>query len=413
VAAQHSPDLVNSVIALDLADLDARTSSLRRLPTVRLLFRGISNLTQKYPEYAGTSGRPSLAIFGYEPVVNYLTHENTLLLQEIALYTHEVALEKRAQQIAETLLRLEAKENERARLTALLEFARQSVEYQRASTGGPPDRLEEARALNTEKKAQVKLEKNSVEVSSLLTSLKEMIGLDLDRKLTVQADGVSALLREKKASASLAQISWEPVWENSPETLIHRASRNLAKRNVNLARARYLPVFSMEMFSANPVETYATYSSQDEVFLSLVWSLPLLDWGERSRGMEKRHLEVVQAMQRLKQARLKFSAEWKNTWQDLKMAEADVELGRADLAAAHLAEQKASLEYRGGRVLFSAVTKSGEDRIKAEMDLEDFLLELRLKELSAWFLSGGFRRDFLDLPASVRSGEKKSREDVL
>ena len=273
------------------------------------------------------------------------------------------------------------------------------------------NKLEEAKALNVEKRTRAELEKNSVAVSSLLTSLKILMGIDIDRALKVRSGDVDTLLREKKAADVFAVHSWEPVWEQSPETRIHRTSRELAKGNVKLARARYLPDFSMEMFTANPIETYATYSSKDEVFVSLVWSLPLLDWGERSRGVDQSHLEVVRTSQRLKQARLQFSAAWKNSWQNLKMAEADVELAGEELEAARMEEQKALLEYRGGRAAYPSVIISGEARVRAEMALDQALLARRLLELSSWFLSGGFRRDFLAPDASVRSGEKKMRED--
>ncbi len=410
-AAQHAPDLINSVISLDMAELDSESAFWKRLPSIRALFRVNTNLTNKYEEYQGTSARLTLGVYGFEPVVSYFTHKSTLLMQDIALYTHEIALEKRAWQIGEVLINLESKENDRKHLLGLLEIARRSKEYQSAKEGSEANRLEQAKALHQERKIQAELEKADIAVAAHLSSLKVMLGLDQDRTLAVRSGDVGALLRREKAAAVFADYEWEPVWADSPEARITRTAHQLSRENITVAWARYLPDFAFDIYAANPDNDYASYSSKDDVFFSLMYSLPLWDWGERYRGVERARLGAVQASQRLKLSRLKFAGEWKAAWQDLKLAEAEVDVAKHMVAAARLDEQKARLEFQSGQIQYPLLATAEEDRIRGEMLLEEAVCTLRQQELSAWILSGGFRRSFLD-PGALERAETKGRGEA-
>ncbi len=405
-AAQHAPDLINSVISLDVAELNSESAFWKRLPSVRALFRVNTNLTNKHEEYEGTSARLTLGVYGFQPVVSYFTHKSSLLMQDIALCTHQIALEKRARQIGEALILLESKENERKLLVETLDIARRSKEYQRAREGSEINRLEQAKALHQERKARAELEKHDIAAAAQLRTLKVMLGFDLDRKLKVRPGDVSALLRREKAATIFADTAWEPVWTNSPEARIYRTSHQLSRENITVAWASYLPDFSFDIYAANPDNDYASYSKKDDVFFALMYSLPLWDWGERYRGVERARLDAVQASQRLKMNRQKFAGEWNAAWQDLKIAEAEVDVARHKVAAARLDEQKAVLEFQSGQGEYPKAAKAGEDRIKEELLLEKAVCALRLQEFSAWILSGGFRRDFLEPEALERSRDK-------
>ena len=162
------------------------------------------------------------------------------------------------------------------------------------------------------------------------------------------------------------------------------------------AWAKYLPDVTLEVVTANPTSSYATYSSKDDIFTTLYFSMPLLDWGERSRGVDRARLEKTQIAQRGKLGRQTFSQQWNEQWLGMKMARADVEFAKEKLSIARLEEQKAVLEHKSGNMPFDALVNAKTKVLNEEIGLEEASLQLRLKELAAWVLSGSFRNRFFE-----------------
>jgi outer membrane protein TolC len=396
MAVQSAPDLVDSVIDLELAESAADSAYWRRAPSLSARFRVTANLTKQYKEYSDTSARMDFGIYGFEPVVSYFSHKAALLLQDIALLTHQKAVEKRGEQIAAALLKLESLERVGERRAAEASLARQLTSFQRTRQATPLDRLAAASALHQEKAAQAALEKNRAQIASTLLSLKLMLGCDPDRRLKVRGASVAELLQGDKAALTLADKRWEDVWPQSPDARIARISLKLRDYDVMMAWARYLPSITMEVQPANPTSDYATYSSKDDIFTRLYFTLPLLDWGERSRGVDRARLQKARASLRGKLGRLHFMQEWREQLLGVTMAEADHELAGERVSVARLEEEKAGLQYKSGAIAFDALVNAGRATIRDEIALEEAALQLRLREFSAWMLGGGFRRRFFE-----------------
>jgi outer membrane protein TolC len=396
MASQYAPDLVSGIIDLELAEVAADNAFWRRMPFISARFRVTANLTKQHKEYSDTSSRMDFGIYGFEPVVSYFSHKAALLLQDIALSTHQKAVEKRGEEIASALLRLATLERAGERQAADVGLAKQLTAFQRTRQAMPVDRLKTASALHQERAAQAALDKTKVEISSLCLSLKLMLGYDPDRRLAARGASVEELLQREKAALALADRQWEEVWRNSLDARIAKVSLKLKDYNIMMAWARYLPNMNMEIIPANPASDYASYSSKDDVFARMYLTLPLLDWGERSRGVDSARLDKAQVSQRAKLGRQIFSQQWQEHWLAMKMAQADVELARELLSVARLEEQKAELQHRAGSIAFDGLIDARRARLSAESALEEASLQLRLRELAAWMLSGGFSRRFFE-----------------
>ena len=401
MAAQQAPDLVDSVIDLELAEIKADTAYWKRFPSIDARFRVTANLTRQHEEYRDTTARLDFGIYGFEPVASQFTYKAERLLQDVALSTHQKAVEKRGEQIGVTLLRLENLERVRDRQAARLALAKQLVAFQQANQGAAGDRLETALARHQEKAAQAALEKTDAAMASLYLSLKLMLGIDLDRQIKARGGSVVEVLQSDKASAALAANEWAEVWNRSLDARIGRATLKLQDYNIMLAWAKYLPNVSMEVVTANPDSDYASYSSKDDVFVHLYFTLPLFDWGERSRGVDSARLQKSQAAQRGKLGRLTFAQQWKEEWLNMKMARADLDFARERLAVAKLEAQKASLQHSSGEMSFDALVNARTKVIDEEIAVEDAALQLRLKELAAWMMCGSFRNRFFEPRKSV------------
>lgn len=401
LAAQQAPDLVDSVIDLELAEISADTAFWRRMPSISARFRVSANLTGRYEEYRQTTARLDFGIYGFEPVVSHFNHKAARLLQDIALSTHQMAVEKRGEQIGAALLRLDSLEKVRERQAANVDLAKQLTAFRRASQGAAADRLETAKALHQERAAQAALDKTDASIASLLLSLKLMLGVDLDRQLKVRGESARDVLQSEKASNSLATGDWAEVWEKTLEARITRVTLRLQDYNIMMAWAKYLPTVTMELITANPTSDYATYSSKDDIFARIYFSLPLFDWGERSRGVDSARLQKAKAAQRGKLGRLSFSQQWNNQWLDMKLARANEEFAREKLSVARLEAEKAALEHASGNLPFDSVVSAKTQVINEEIALEEASLQLRINELSAWMLSGKFRKRFFEPRVSV------------
>ena len=395
-ATQFAPDLVNSVIELELAEIGTADAFWKRFPKLNAWFRVVNNLTRHYDEYSDTTYRMGVGIHGFEPVVSFFESRSRELLEDIVYYTHQMAVEARARQIGGALLRLEYLERVHALQGSRLVLAKQAVTYYRTQQESATDRLELAKATRQVAQAEVAMEKTETFIAALMLNLKLMLGLDVDRALTVDAASLGRLLAADNASGIFADNAWEEVWAADPEAAIVRLSRKLRDYDVEIAWSQYLPTVSMDMYTTNPKSDYAAPSSDDEVFFALQFSIPLLDWGDRSRGVDKSVLRRVQEDQRGKLGRQRFAASWREDWQSLKLARADEQLAAEAVAISKLDEQKAAIRQQTGQGSFGDLLEARVALIESELALEEARLGVRSREMADWFKAGHFRRRFFE-----------------
>ncbi|MDR0827473.1 MAG: TolC family protein [Desulfovibrio sp.] len=401
IAAQNAPDMKDGLINLQLSAISKEDAFWKRVPKIQSNFRVTTNITKQHKQYRDNIFRFGLGVYGFEPVVSYFASKAAVVMEDIALCTYQIALQKRAGEIAEAMLRAQSLETAKKYQKDLAAKAKGLTSYYRTQSR-KADQLAVAKAVHEEKIVEAETDKLDAKISSLHLSLKLHMGLDLDRRIHLDTDSLTNLLDQDDAPNALAKNDENVVWEHSPEARIGKDSLTLRNYNIDIAWARYLPTVSFDVYSANPDDDYATYSSKDDIFSTLYFTLPLLDWGDRSRGVDRSRIEKLQATQRNKLNRSKFSQEWREAWQAVKIARADVELAREVLAVARLEEQKARLQYTSGAVDFTVLSEAEQEMIRKKIELEEATLELKLAELSTWLLSGKFRERFFEPLASLQ-----------
>ncbi|MDL2216935.1 TolC family protein, partial [Desulfovibrio sp. OttesenSCG-928-M14] len=219
-AAQNAPDLINSVIELELAEIAEDDAFWRRLPSVRAMFRITTNLTKHHKEYSDTIYRLSMGVYDFEPVVSLFQSRAAAKMKDIALLTHQIAVENRARQIGESMLRLDCLAKIHALQAAKYALAQQAIDYYRTKQGEVSDKLELAEAEHDRIEAEVAMHKTENAMASVRLQLKVMLGLDLDRQIRVQPGSLEDMMQKDDLSNIFADRSWEQIWKTTQRARI-------------------------------------------------------------------------------------------------------------------------------------------------------------------------------------------------
>jgi len=294
------------------------------------------------------------------------------------------------------LLELDSLTKTHALQEAKRALAQQSIAYYRTKQGEVEDKLELAKAEHARTEAEVDMAKTESAMASLRLRLKLMLGLDLDRQIKVRPESLDDMMQKDNLPNIFAAQSWEEIWKTTPEARMLALSAKLHDYNVLVAWTRYLPTMTMDVQTVNPRSDYLAPSSDDEIFLSLNFSIPLLDWGARSRGVEKSYLSRVADSQRRKLARQTFAVSWKEAWQDTKMARAEVDLAREKVTVRELEKKKRMVEEQAGTGDLGLVLTAGMEEMDAKIALEEARLKLKNEEFKSWMTAGYFRQRFFE-----------------
>jgi outer membrane protein TolC len=317
-------------------------------------------------------------------------------MERIALLTHTIAIEKKAREIGNAVLSLQNREKLLALQKKRLEQAQYFITYQRAKGDEAQDPMELAKAEHEEKRILADIEKTEASIDSQLLAVKVQIGLDPERRLHIDPVGLNAVLASDRASsaAPAAKNSWETIWQQSPEAEIFKLALDLHDYDILASWTGYLPGIAWDVYTANPKSAYATYTGDEDIFLGINFTMPLLDWGERERAVQSSRLEKLRESKRAEAARTGFAANWRAVLQDYKAAAAACEATRNNVAAVTLNERQAVLQHKSGQVDFSVV----ENIRKSLYDEELVLLErermVALSEWSVWLTAGNFRQRY-------------------
>jgi hypothetical protein len=390
-AAQHAPDMIESLIGLELWQIASESAYSKRFPSFNAFFRVIANTTRKHKQYEDASFRFGLTVAGFEPVLSYFTHEASLIMEKIALLTHKIAMEKKAAMIGEAMLSLQNKKKLLDMQQKRLEQARYFQSYLKAKGHDSLDPMELAKAEHNEKRIIAEIEKTEASIDSLLLAIKIQTGLEPGRTLRIEPAGLNAMLASDGAAGALEKASRASVWQHSPEAEIYKLALDLHDYDILASWTGYLPGMAWDIYTANPKSDYATYSGDEDIFLGINFTIPLLDWGERQRAVQGSRLEKLRESKRADAARTGFAARWQEALHNYKSAVAAYEAVRNKVAAIALNERRAVLQHKNGQVDFPVVEKIRTDLYDEEIILLERERQVKLSEFAAWMLSGNFR----------------------
>jgi outer membrane protein TolC len=317
-------------------------------------------------------------------------------MERIALLTHTIAIERKAREIGNAVLSLQNREKLLALQKKRLEQAQYFLAYQRAKGDDSQDPMELAKAEYEEKRIIADMDKTEASIDSQLLAVKVQVGLDPERKLHIDPAGLNAVLASDRASSAAAKNSWEAVWRRSPEAEIFKLALDLHDYDILASWTGYLPGMAWDVYTANPKSTYASYTGDEDIFLAINFTMPLLDWGERQRAVQSSRLDKLRESKRAEAARIGFAASWIAALQDYKAAAAACEAMRNKVAAIALNERRAALQHKNGQVDFSVVENIRRSLYDEERVLLERERQVVLSEWSVWLTAGNFRQRYFD-----------------
>jgi outer membrane protein TolC len=413
LALQQSPGLIHSAVELETTRLRKESAYWSQFPEVRAVLGVTHDLTRK--DGAGDEGSAEtefwvgFAVNAFNPVANYFSYEAAELIQQIAVLTHQKAIETLAEQIGEILLRIELLAAVRQQQELLPELAQQAAAYWRTARPGEAyESLEFARAVQKQKQARAILDKTDAETAALRLNLKLLLGLDPDQTFELEPSFEKRFKTKPSGLDQVPSSDWGPAWEENTETRISRLALRLQDFNILLAWSRYLPEAGFELYSGSPGSTRAGDSAGDDAYAVFKLSLPLLDYGRRARGVEEARVQKTKTVESLRQHRLGFSQRWTQSDQHLKLLAATLALAQENLALARIEARRAAIEFESGQSSLTPALESREKVTQEEIRVAEALFQLRRQKLSRHFLSGDFARRFFAPPPGAKNGAPAS-----
>jgi hypothetical protein len=407
LAMQQAPGLVSGAIELEIAGLRKENAYWKQYPEVHLV-TGVTTHLNRHDDSdgdgsAGAEFWVGFTVNGFNPVAGHFSYEASCILQDIAVLTHQKAIEAVAEQIGEILLRLDFLSSVRRKQEALPGLARDAAAYWRTAVPGPEyDSIEQARAVQKQKQAQAILDKTDAEIEALRVNLKMLLGLDSAHALTLESSFPKLFDTRRMGYDRTDGSDWEPAWETNTETRISQLALNLQNFNILLAWSRYLPEAGGDIYSRNPTSGYTGNASDDDPYALLKLSIPLLDYGNRARGVEEARLQKTKTREALRQHRVNFAHRWAQAGQTVNLLKATLALAEENLGLSRIEARREDIEFRSGRASFAQSLEGLEKVIREEIRVEEAVFNLRRQQLGRHFLNGDFSRRFFGSPAAPK-----------
>jgi hypothetical protein len=186
--------------------------------------------------------------------------------------------QKKASEIGNAILNLQSNEKLLVLQEKRLEQAQYYISYQQAQGYESLDPMELAKAMYGEKRIIADMAKTKASIDSQFITVKVQLGLDPEQRLQIDPTSLSAMLASDRALSAVAKNSWEAEWRRSPEAKIYKIALDLHDYDILASWAGYLPGIAWDVYTANPKSAYSTYTGDEDIFLAINFTIPLLDW---------------------------------------------------------------------------------------------------------------------------------------
>ena len=404
LAIQQSPLLVKSSIQLEMSYLREKDTKWQYVPELNMALTSTVNLTRynegnvdNYDDY----GKPVYRIRFYanvpDPFTTYFTGKAQQIVTNIAVLGHRKAIGLAILEIADSYLQLYSKGRIREELAKLPDIAKETTAYWQAmgaSVGGHDLDMDMARQKETQ--VALQQEQNKHIERMIHMRLRTLIGLSSDQPLETDAEDSAAAVFQ---GFDGRDINWEDRWTSSEEYLSEKMGIQLQDYNIMLAWAQYMPRMTLDLNANPPAGQAQPPRGREDGFLHFGFHFTLLDWGRRYRGVQTARMEKALAYQSLAEKRTEYENSWARLRQAYEMALTNRELARGSLRFAELEQQKAAIEYSGGKVTLPVLTARREAVIRARVSLIEAELGVQQAELQWMHLAGILEERFMDVPS--------------
>ena len=399
LAMRQSPLLQSSAIEMEIAQLQTDSAFWKQLPEVKARFSVTTNITRNDDsnsddDYGDTSLRAGFGISSYNPAAAHFSYEARLLMEKLALLTHCKAVEDLAVRIGETLVRLNTLDRLQAVQEELPGLAEKALRYYSAIEPGQEEKsLEYVRTRQQVRVARAAVERTAAERRMILSGLKLLLGVPPEEQLLIAGPG--PILDERPAADKQAR---EEAWNSSLDNRMLEIGLKLQDYNILLAWSRFLPEAHLDIFSANARSSLYGSSGDDDIFVSAGLTFPILDWGDRSRGVRVARLQKIQFADRQRQGRTEFASGWAHALQEHESMLAEQALGEENLELARLETRKARIEFETAVGDMRQVLEKEEREVGERIRLIELQGKLEQWRIKAAIRGGYLGRTLLRLP---------------
>lgn len=399
LAMRQSPLLHNSAVEMEIASLRTESAFWSQLPELKARFTVTANITRndednKDEGYGDTSYRVGFGVSGYNPVAAHFSYEARQLMEKLAVLTHCKAVENLAGRIGDVLVRLDTLDRMSIVQNRRPLLADTAVRYfSLIEPGQEILSLEYARARQQARVAMAMVEKTKAEKRMLLSSLKLLLGIPPEEQLRV--GGLGDIMAHVPDTDG--KNAWEAAWEAGADKRMLEVGLKLQDFNILLAWSRFMPDTHLDVFTAN-ADSPLSGSSDDDVFTSVGLSFPVMDWGNRERGVREARLQKAQFANRERQSRSDFAAAWAHGRQEYEAMLAEQTLQEENLELAKLETRKAKIEFENAVGSMNQVIENENREIDVEIRLVELQGRLNQWRIKAIIAGGYLTRELMRLP---------------
>lgn len=399
LAMRQSPLLQSSAIEMEIAQLQTDSAFWNQLPEVKARFSVTTNITRNDDsnsddDYGDTSLRAGFGISSYNPVAAHFSYEARLLMEKLAMLTHCKAVEDLGARIGEALVRLETLDQLQAVQEELPGRTEQALQYYSALEPGQEIKsLEYVRTQQQIRVARAAVERTAAERRMILSGLKLLLGIPPEEQLRIDGPGQ---VMDRLPDAD--KRAWETAWNSSTDNRMLEIGLKLQDYNVLLAWSRFLPEAHLDIFSANARSSFYGSSGDDDIFASAGVVFPILDWGDRSRGVRVAQLKKTQFADRQRQSRTDFASGWAHARQEYESLLAEQDLRKENLELARLETRRARIEFETAAGGMERVLEREEREADERIRLIELQGLLRQWQIKAAIRSGYVSQTLLRLP---------------
>lgn len=399
---QQSPLLVNSAVEIEIKKLALTDAVWKYLPEPRMIFTISNNLTRyntNERDLPGDYGRTQFRVSFYaafpNPVATYFEHKVQKIMLNMAIATHRKAVGEAIYEIAKAYLTLNAQRQILAAQKELLPLDKdviaywQQVEHVEGKQGVAVDLARQA-----QRETELKLEKTNMEEVVDRTRLKIVAGVEPHQKFNVDTENAENILAGFDGPA----LSWEERWQSTEDDMLLRAQVKLADYNIMVAWAQYIPDMTLQINSAPPAGQYQPPGGQEDIFLHLNFDFPIIDWGQRYRGVQTARMQKAQAFHEMARKRSDYSNKWLSAEQSVALARTGQRLAKNHFETAEMQLREAKIAFDEGLIELPLLMERQQGMVNAKIELIKAELDYNLALLKWMYVANVLQERYLGLP---------------
>lgn len=400
---QQSPLLVNSAVDLEINRLARTNAGWKYLPEPRMTLTVSNNITRYNmdmrntpADYGQTRMRATFHAPFPNPVATYFENRVQEGLVNVAISTHRKAVGDVIYEMAQSYLKLEARRRILAAEKEMLPRAASLVQYWQqveAVDGRQGTSLDVAR--QTQRERELNVEKSTQEETIDRTRIKLIAGVEPEQRLRVDPESADDILEGFDGHA----LKWEERWPMTEDELLLRAQLKLSDYNIMLAWAQYVPSINLYLNDSPPAGQYQPPGGQDDYFLHVTFTFPLIDWGRRYRDVQTARMKKAQAFHDIARRRTEYSYNWLQAEQRVSLAETDLKVQKVRLETAEMKYKEARIAFDEGTVELPVLVEREDAATNARIAYIRSELEYNLARLQWMYRANLLQERFLGAPA--------------